>query len=75
MNFILNGAPLTSKLFWQLFSIAQHGRRGGGEESWADGYFASMISEHRNEQMIGKHVRSQVNACQKRYADYQLTLF
>jgi REP element-mobilizing transposase RayT len=46
-----------------------------GGEFWSDGYFASSVGKHGDEQMIGKYVKSQGKTYQKIHQDYQLTLF
>ena len=46
-----------------------------GGEFWTDGYFASSVSKHGNETVIGRYVKSQGYDYQKMHADYQLTLF
>ena len=46
-----------------------------GGEFWTDGYFASTVGKHGDEQMIGKYVKNQGKAYQKLYENYQLTLF
>jgi REP element-mobilizing transposase RayT len=42
---------------------------------WSDGYFASSVEKHGDEQMIGKYVKNQGAAYQKIHQDYQLALF
>ena len=46
-----------------------------GGELWTDGYYASTVGQHGNENMIGKYVKQQGEAYQKLYANYQLALF
>jgi REP element-mobilizing transposase RayT len=46
-----------------------------GGEFWTDGYFASTVGKHGNEDMIGKYVRDQGLDYQKLHAANQLTLF
>ena len=46
-----------------------------GGEFWTDGYFASTVGKHGDEQMIGKYVQNQGKTYQKLHADYQLALF
>lgn len=46
-----------------------------GGEFWTDGYFASTVGKHGDEQVIGKYVQNQGKAYQKLYSDYQLALF
>lgn len=44
-------------------------------EFWTDGYFASTVGKHRNENMIGKYVKSQGNEYTKLHEDRQLSFF
>lgn len=46
-----------------------------GGEFWTDGYFASTVGKHGDEQMIGKYVKNQGQVYQKIHGDYQLALF
>jgi putative transposase len=46
-----------------------------GGEFWTDGYFASTVGKHGNENMIGKYVKSQGNVYEKLHEDHQLALF
>jgi len=46
-----------------------------GGEFWTDGYFASTVGKHGDEEMIGRYVKNQGNLYQKLHADYQLALF
>jgi len=46
-----------------------------GGEFWTDGYFASTVGKHGNEDMIGDYVKSQGKGYKKLHADYQLALF
>ncbi|MCD4820036.1 MAG: IS200/IS605 family transposase [Candidatus Cloacimonetes bacterium] len=46
-----------------------------GGEFWTDGYFASTVGEHGNEEMIGKYVKNQGNEYKKLHEDRQLLLF
>jgi len=49
-----------------------------GGEFWSDGYFASTVGKHGDEQMIAKYVKHQGkegSAYQKLYSDHQLALF
>jgi len=54
--------PKVKKLLW-------------GGEMWADGYYAGTVGKHGNEDMIGNYVKGQGGTYQKRYSDYQLSLF
>ena len=46
-----------------------------GGELWTDGYYASTVGKHGNEDMIGKYVKQQGDAYQQLYANHQLALF
>ena len=46
-----------------------------GGEFWTDGYFASTVGKHGNEDKIGAYVKSQGQAYQKIHVDRQLELF
>jgi putative transposase len=46
-----------------------------GGEFWTDGYFASSVGKHGDEQMIGKYVQNQCKNYQKLHQDHQLALF
>ena len=45
-----------------------------GGEFWSDGYFASTVGKHGDEQMIGEYVKKQGNKYQKLHQDMQLAL-
>jgi REP element-mobilizing transposase RayT len=46
-----------------------------GGEFWTDGYFASTVGKHGNEQMIGQYVKKQGKAYKQLHRDNQLALF
>lgn len=46
-----------------------------GGEFWTDGYFASTVGKHGNEDMIGRYVKNQGNEYTKLHEDRQLALF
>ncbi len=46
-----------------------------GGEFWTDGYFASTVGRHGNEDTIGNYVRSQSQEYQKLHENHQLSLF
>ena len=46
-----------------------------GGEFWTDGYFASTVGKHGDEQMIGQYVKKQGKAYQQLHRDHQLALF
>ena len=45
-----------------------------GGEFWTDGYFASTVGKHGDEQMIGQYVKKQGKAYQQLHRDNQLAL-
>lgn len=59
---ILKRCPFVKKTLW-------------GGELWIDGYFASTVGKHGDENMIGKYVKSPSGKYQKRHTDQLLTLF
>jgi len=50
-------------------------KRLWGGEFWSDGYFASTVGKHGNENMISNYVKQQGQTYKKVYEDRQLTLF
>jgi REP element-mobilizing transposase RayT len=46
-----------------------------GGEFWTDGYFASTVGKHGNEDMIKKYVQNQGKEYTKLHDDMQLALF
>ena len=46
-----------------------------GGEFWSDGYYASTVGKHGNENTIGDYVKKQGTKYQKLYEDRQLSLF
>ncbi len=46
-----------------------------GGEFWSDGYYASTVGKHGNEQMIGDYVKKQGDMYRKLHDDHQLALF
>jgi putative transposase len=46
-----------------------------GGEFWTDGYFASTVGKHGDENMIGEYVKQQGNEYSKLYQSRQLALF
>ena len=46
-----------------------------GGEFWSDGYFASTMGKHGDEQMIAKYVKEQEGNYQRLHSDHQLALF
>ena len=46
-----------------------------GGEFWTDGYFASTVGKHGNEDMISQYVKKQGGDYKKLHNNYQLTLF
>lgn len=59
---VLKRCPQVKKKLW-------------GGEFWTDGYFASTVGKHGNEDTIGNYVKNQGKEYQKVYEDRQLTLF
>ena len=60
----------------EIFRRCPHVRKKlWGGEFWSDGYFASSVGKHGNEEMIGNYVKGQGETYQKLHSDYQLTLF
>ncbi len=50
-------------------------KRLWGGEFWTDGYFASTVGKHGDENMIGKYVKNQGNEYSKLHEDRQLAFF
>lgn len=46
-----------------------------GGEFWSDGYFASTVGKHGDEEMIGRYVKNQGKEYNKLHSDHQLALF
>lgn len=46
-----------------------------GGEFWTDGYFASTVGKHGDENMIGNYVQSQGKTYHALHVDHQLALF
>jgi REP element-mobilizing transposase RayT len=46
-----------------------------GREFWSDGYFASSVSKHGNENTISKHIKNQGQEYQVLHEDRQVALF
>src|ERR1039457_1579422 len=46
-----------------------------GGEFWTDGYFASTVGKHGDEEMIGRYVKNQGVPYEKLHEDRQLALF
>ena len=46
-----------------------------GGELWTDGYYASTVGKHGNENMIGNYVKQQGGTYQQLYENQQLALF
>ena len=46
-----------------------------GGEFWSDGYFASTVGKHGDEEMIGCYVKNQGKEYNKLHSDHQLALF
>ena len=59
---VFKGCPQVKKQLW-------------GGEFWTDGYFASTVGKHGDEEMIGRYVKHQGKEYERLHADYQLALF
>jgi REP element-mobilizing transposase RayT len=46
-----------------------------GGEFWSDGYFASTVGKHGNEEMISNYVKKQGGKYERLHEDRQLVLF
>ncbi len=46
-----------------------------GGEFWSDGYFASTVGKHGDEEMVGRYVKNQGKEYNKLHSDHQLALF
>lgn len=46
-----------------------------GGEFWTDGYFATTVGKHGNENTVSNYVKKQGNEYRKLYEDRQLSLF
>ncbi|MEM5367207.1 IS200/IS605 family transposase [Paraburkholderia azotifigens] len=46
-----------------------------GGEFWTDGYFASTVGKHGDEEMIVRYVKNQGKEYNKLHADHQIALF
>jgi putative transposase len=46
-----------------------------GGEFWTDGYFASTVGKHGNEDVMGKYIKSQGDKYHQLHEDRQLALF
>jgi putative transposase len=64
---------LTARDIFRLCPHVKRVLRGG--ELWSDGYFASTVSKHGDENIIGKYVKGQGKKYQKLHEDRQLALF
>ena len=86
VHFLVQSVPTyrVSKLVRQIksltarhiFSRCPHVKKQlWGGEFWTDGYFASTVGKHGNEDMIGKYVKNQGCQYQQIHKDMQLKLF
>lgn len=46
-----------------------------GGEFWSDGYFASTVGKHGDENIISKYVQNQGKEYERLHSDYQLAMF
>ena len=60
----------------EIFSRCPHMKKKlWGGEFWTDGYFASTVGKHGNEETIKQYVQEQGSAYKKLYTERQLSLF
>ena len=59
---VFKKCPHVKKLLW-------------GGEFWSDGYFASTVGKHGDENMIAKYVKNQGQEYEKLHEDKQLEFF
>ena len=59
---IFRRCPHVKKILW-------------GGEFWTDGYFASTVGKHGDEEVIGRYVKNQGKEYNKLHSSYQLALF
>ena len=60
----------------EIFRLCPHVKKQlWGGEFWTDGYFASTVGKHGDENMIGKYVKNQGGIYNKIYENDQLALF
>lgn len=64
---------LTAREIFKRYPFVKETLWGG--EFWTDGYFASTVGKHGDENMIGRYVKNQGGKYQKYHADHQLVLF
>jgi putative transposase len=50
-------------------------KRLWGGEFWSDGYYASTVGRHGNEELIGHYVKNQGKEYSKLHSDHQIALF
>ncbi|MGQ0527880.1 MAG: IS200/IS605 family transposase, partial [Alphaproteobacteria bacterium] len=60
----------------EVFRLCPHVKKQlWGGEFWTDGYFASTVGQHGDENMIKNYVKKQGQPYEKLYEDRQLALF
>ena len=60
----------------EIFRLCPHVKKQlWGGEFWSDGYFASTVGKHGDENIIGNYVKNQGDNYKKLYKDMQLVLF
>jgi putative transposase len=60
----------------EVFRRCPHVKKGlWGGEFWTDGYFASTVGKHGDQEMIGQYVKGQGSNYQKLHTDHQLARF
>ena len=86
VNFLIQSVPtyhvtklvtmLKSLTAREVFKRCPHVKKKlWGGEFWSDGYYASTVGKHGNENTIGDYVKKQGTKYQKLYEDRQLSLF
>ena len=86
VHFLVQSVPMYSvtKLVRQIKSITARGafrrcpkvkKQLWGGEFWTDGYFASTVGKHGDEQMIGQYVKKQGKGYKQLHRSTQLALF
>lgn len=86
MHFLIQSAPtynvtkivtmLKSLTAKEVFKRCPHVKKKlWGGEFWTDGYYASTVGKHGNENTIGDYDKKQGTKYQKLYEDRQLPMF
>ena len=64
---------LTARKIFKRCPQVKHQLWGG--ELWSDGYYASTVGKHGNEEMIADYVKAQGSQYKQLYSDHQLIIF